>query len=197
MELAHHLKHMNAITFTPADSGYPPMLQARLGNSAPKVLTVLGNRDLLTLPKTSFFCSTQYPGNVVLAAYDAAAFWRDSGRCIISGFHSPIEQECLQILLRGTQPIIICPGRAVAFSHIPVNCKPAFMAGRILFLSPFPKHSRRITSESTLRRNEMVAALADEAYIAHARRGGSIEKIVRKLTEWAVPILDPKIMGGH
>ena len=65
----------------------------RLGADAPPILTTLGNRDLLALPKTALFCSARCPGHVILTAYDQAAKWRDAGRCVISGFHSPVEKE--------------------------------------------------------------------------------------------------------
>lgn len=51
--------------------------------------------------------------------------------------------------------------------RIPTECRTAFDAGRVLFLSPFTKQPKRVTKDSALRRNEVVAALADEAYIAH------------------------------
>jgi hypothetical protein len=35
---------------------------------------------------------------------------------------------------------------------------------------------------------EFVAAVADEAYIAHATPGGQLEKLARKLTNWDVPL---------
>jgi hypothetical protein len=35
---------------------------------------------------------------------------------VIGGFLSPMEQECLALLLRGTQPIIICPAQGM--SHL-------------------------------------------------------------------------------
>ena len=96
-----------------ADARYPARLRERLGDATPAQLTTLGNLDLLTLPKTGLFCSARCPGHVILPAYDQAARWRDAGRCIISGFHSPVEQECLRILLRGAPPIILCPARAL------------------------------------------------------------------------------------
>jgi len=49
----------------------------------------------------------------MLRSYDQAARWRDAGRCIIGGFYSPVEKECFRILLHGSQPIIICPARAL------------------------------------------------------------------------------------
>jgi len=100
---------MTPLVLTATDARYPVRLRERLGEIADSQLTVLGNLDLLTLPKTALFCSVRCPGNAILGTYDQAAQWRDAGRCIISGFHAPVEKECLRILLRGTQPIILCP----------------------------------------------------------------------------------------
>jgi hypothetical protein len=59
----------------------------------------------------ALFCSARCPGRAILAAHDQAALWRDEGRCVVGGFHSPVEEECLRILLRGRQPVIVCPAR--------------------------------------------------------------------------------------
>jgi hypothetical protein len=46
-----------------------------------------------------------------------------------------------------------------------------------------------VTKESAFRRNEVVAALADEAYVAHVEPGSRTEQIVARLKEWNVPLL--------
>jgi len=169
-----------------ADARYPARLRERLGDDAPAQLSALGNLDLLAVPNTGLFCSVRYPGHVILTAYDQAAKWRDAGRCVISGFHSPVEKECLRILLRGSQPIIICPAHAIEAMRIPTELRTAFDAGRVLYLSPFAKQPRRVTKESALRRNETVAALADEAYVAHVAAGGQTALISKMLVQWGV-----------
>src|SRR5208283_3434015 len=147
--------------------------------AAPKKLTALGNLDLLALPKTALFCSARCPGSVILPTYDQAAKWRDTGRCVISGFHSPVEKECLHILLRGDAPVILCPARAM-LERLPAQWAIAVASGRMLILSPFAATATRITAELAARRNESVAALADEIYIAHATPGGHLESLSRK-----------------
>src|SRR4030042_392763 len=129
------------------EKGYPTALADRVGVEAPRQLMALGNLDLLNLPKTALFCSAQCPGSALLAAYDQAARWRDSGRCVISGFHSPIEKECLSILLRGTQPIIMCPARGIENMRVPGDWKTPLAAGRLLILSPFSPPHRRVTAD--------------------------------------------------
>ena len=110
---------------------YQTLLDKRLGKDAPVQLWAIGRLDLLNISKTALFCSKSCPGDAILAAMDQAQKWRDQGRCIISGFHSPIEKECLKILLRGCQPIIICPARSLDRMRIPVEWREGLGAGRI------------------------------------------------------------------
>jgi predicted Rossmann fold nucleotide-binding protein DprA/Smf involved in DNA uptake len=168
---------------------YPSILLSRLGESAPPMLTVVGPVEHLVNRKTALFCSARTPGEAILRAHDAVRRMREEGVTVISGFHSPIEKDCLKILLRGKQPVIICPGRAISSMRIPADHRVAFDAGRILYLSPFSKLPRRVTKESALRRNEIVAALADYAYVAHITSQAKTDHIVRQLNEWKVPIL--------
>lgn len=161
-------------------------LRLRLGADVPPELIALGNLELLAFPKTALFCSARCPGSVILAAYDQAARWRDAGRCIISGFHSPVEQECLRILLRGSQPIIICPARAMP-KRIPAEWQAPLADGRLLILSAFADAEKRATTELATRRNAFVAALADEVCFAHITSGGQSERLTNRLQEWDVP----------
>ena len=176
-------------TLKPSGSAWPQSLTERLGGSAPLTLQTVGPVTLLSARRTALFCSAQTPGDAILRAHDAARLMRDEGVTVISGFHSPIEMECLRILLRGKQPIIICPARAIETMRIPTECRSAFNAGRVLFLSPFTKQPKRVTKDSALRRNEIVAALADQAYIAHVSLGGQTVRIAEMLGRWGVPIL--------
>jgi len=168
---------------------YPRILRSRLGENAPAELILIGDRGLLRLRKTALFCSARTPGDAILRAHDAARRMRDEGVTIISGFHSPIERECLRILLRGKQPIVVCPARAIDTMRIPTDCHAALAAGRLLFISPFTMQPKRVTKESALRRNEIVAALADEIFIAHITPGGQTEKMAEMLKRWRVPAI--------
>jgi hypothetical protein len=142
----------------------------------------------MALPKTALFCSARCPGDAILAAYDQAAQWRDEGRCIISGFHSPIEKECLRILLRGKQPIIICPARSLDGMRIPREWREPLDQGRLLVLSCFAKQDRRATADLARQRNLFVAALADEIYAAHVNPGSNTEQLLARARAWGLPI---------
>lgn len=183
------MARITPLTLTPSNANWTARLESRLGESAPSALRAIGPLALLAGARTALFCSTLTPGNAILRAFDTARRLRDEGVTVISGFHSPIEQDCLRILLRGKQPIIVCPARAIGNMRITGDLRPAFEAGRVLFLSPFKDTPRRVTRESALRRNELVAALADEAFIAHITPGGETERLAGMMREWGVPIV--------
>ena len=184
-------KHPLARRIVRAATDYPAILASRLGDDAPAELIALGDPELLRTHRTALFCSARAPGDAILRAHDATRRMRDEGITVISGFHSPIEKECLHILLRGKQPIIICPARAIEAMRIPTECRSAFDAGRMLFLSPFTKEPKRVTKDSALRRNELVAGLADEAYIPYLSSGGQTAQIAQMLVTWKVPLVAP------
>ena len=175
-----------SVTIKPDDALWPKTLTDRLGGSAPTALQAIGPVTLLAARRTALFCSARTPGDAILRAHDAARRMRDAGVTVISGFHSPIEKDCLRILLRGTQPIFVCPARTIEGMRIPPECRAAFEAGRLLFLSPFTEQPRRVTQGSALRRNEVVAALADEVFIAHITPGGRTERMAQMLRGWGV-----------
>jgi len=147
-------------------------------------MAALGNLDLLGLPKTALFCSVRCPGSAILAVYDQVARWRDEGRCIVSGFHSPVERECLRILLRGTSPVIICPARSLPKIVRP-EWKEPLASGRLLILSCFSEKDGRIVSKLAIRRNRFVAALADDHYFAHIGPGSHTEALAAEVRQWS------------
>ncbi|MBI4517204.1 MAG: DNA-processing protein DprA [Deltaproteobacteria bacterium] len=166
---------------------YPDILCTRLGEDAPATLTAIGSLAHLAQRKTALFCSARTPGHIILAAYDQAARWRDAGRCVISGFHSPVEKECLRILLRGRQPVIICLARGVEGMRLPAEWKAAMADNRLLVLSPFPASERRVTKSLATDRNRLVAALADEVVFGHITPGGHLDELRWLIVSWRVP----------
>jgi len=176
------------LTLTPSHVHWPKQLEARLGTAAPALLSTIGNANLLGNYKVGLFCSVSCPADAILAAHNAAREFDENGTTVISGFHSPVEKECLRVLLDGKQGIIICLARSLVKIRIPKEWREALDAGRLLVLSPFEKRPRRVDTWSGRRRNELVAALADEVLIIHATPGGQIERISELVDRWKIPM---------
>ena len=155
-------------TIRQGSPAYPQALLAGLGSDAPTEFWAAGPVQLLDQPKTGFFCSSQCPGSIILKTFDAITQMRDEGQILIGGFHSVMEWECLGILLRGRQPVIWVPARSIVGMHLKPELLPAFDAGRLLILSPFPPKDKRITATLAEARNRFVGALADRVFVPHA-----------------------------
>ncbi len=72
-----------------------------------------GNKEILTKHKTAFLCSRKCPADIVLKSLDWAKYKKDRGECVISCFHSRIEKDVFDILLKGTQPLILVLARGM------------------------------------------------------------------------------------
>jgi predicted Rossmann fold nucleotide-binding protein DprA/Smf involved in DNA uptake len=163
-------------------------LRRYLGDRAPEEITVIGEPGLLEQPLLGFFCSRRAPGGVILKAYDWARAARDAGLTVVGGFQSPMERECLDFLLRGTQPVVICPARGIGGMRLPEEWRGAVEQGRLLVLSPFADRQRRATSELAAERNRFVAALAERILIAHAAPGGTLRALMEEVRAWDKPV---------
>jgi predicted Rossmann fold nucleotide-binding protein DprA/Smf involved in DNA uptake len=143
---------------------------------------------LLNTKLIGFFCSIKCPGKLIIQVHDLAHELKQAGAAVISGFHSPVEQECLRILLRGIQPVVICPARSMAKMRIRAEYRKPLDQGRLLFLSPFLERPHRTTAQSALRRNYFVAALANQIFVAHAEPEGKTEHFCHDILKWKKPV---------
>jgi hypothetical protein len=114
---------------------YPRRLLQRLGTDAPATIAIIGPSLPLSDSLTAFLCSKEAPGGTILKAFDHAAAWRDAGRCVISGFHSPLERQCLDILLRGKQPVVMVLARGLGVLRLPATQRKSLDDGRLTTVS--------------------------------------------------------------
>ena len=166
------------------DPTYPDRLIRRLGANAPKSIAIAGSPTPIAAPMTVFLCSKETPGATILKAFDQAAAWRDAGRCVISGFHSPLERQCLDILLRGKQPIVMALARGIGALRLPAPQRTALEDGRLTIVSPFPSTEKRATADLARRRNRFVAALADDVVFAFISPGGNLSRLAKEIVAW-------------
>jgi predicted Rossmann fold nucleotide-binding protein DprA/Smf involved in DNA uptake len=169
------------------DRRFPSALRDWLGPTCPRHLSFRGQLTLLERDPVALFCSRKCPGNLVLQTYDLAGQWRDRGVTVIGGFHSPMEQECLRILLKSPHPVILCPARSLP-RRVPAEWKRPLAEGRLLLLSGFPASTHRATVQTAEKRNRVVAALAGGVFVAHAEPASHSEVLCREIIDRGKPL---------
>lgn len=172
-------------SITPKSREYPPRLREKKNRGLFPQIRTLGDISLLHRPLLGLFCSVKCPGDLILRTYDLARALRDAGVAVISGFHSPIEKDCLDLLLRGSQPVVICLARTIEKMRFTESVKVGVQNGRALVLSTFEENVKRPTAETSQRRNQFVGALAAAVFVAYAQTGGMVEAMCGEILSHA------------
>ena len=170
-----------------SDLRYPVALTTHLGDRAPELVSVLGNLEILQRKTLALFCSIRCPGSLIVQTYDLAHKLRRAGVTVIGGFHSPMERQCLAILLRSPHPVIVCPARSLP-KRVPPEFRQPLEEGRLLLLSPFADAVNRADEETARQRNRFVAALADQIFAAYAAPNSNTEFFCREIIAWSKPL---------
>jgi hypothetical protein len=157
-------------------------------NINPEELCTLGDPALLRQPKTAFFCSREYPEAIEKPTYLWALEQRYAHNCVLSGFHSKLEQAVFRYLLQGVeQPIVYALGRGIQH-NLRFEYGTEIEAGRLLFITLFEKTVRSITAETAEIRNLMVADLADQFFVPYMNSGGNIERLLAHSVAQGKPV---------
>ena len=136
--------------------------------------------------KTAFLCSRRCPAEIVLKSLDWAKHMKDKGECVISCFHSRIEKNVFEILLKGKQPLILMLARGMK-KRWPNEIRKAVEQERLLVVSPFAESVKNITTETANSRNQIMIDLADEIFLAYTDKNGNLDKLL-------ITVKDNKIM---
>jgi predicted Rossmann fold nucleotide-binding protein DprA/Smf involved in DNA uptake len=176
------------VYLTPDHPSYPTGLRTTFPAGQAPTLSLLGDQNLLNQPALALFCSVKCPGDLILNTYDLAQALRAANISVMSGFHSPMEKECLRLLLRGTQAVLHAPARSLEGIRLSPGQKQAIQTGRLLLLSPFPAPQRRATAALAERRNQIVGAIALASFMAYASPGGKTEAFAQNLIAQGKPL---------
>ena len=133
-----------------------------------------GNKNLLDRELVAFFASRKATPHDAQLARQWAESICHTDKVVISGFHSPLEKEVLNILLENHHPIIFALGRAL-YKKVPPLLQSAFNEGRLLFIS-FRGYSRH-SWNSAQQRNWSAADLADEIYFTQFDNTSSLSTL--------------------
>jgi len=139
------------------------------------MLSGLGATDLLQATLTAFFASRQCPGSAIRAATTRVLQQVRDHSTLVGGFHSPLAQSLLRLLLEAGGTAVLVLARPVASATLRSAWRRALDAGRMAVVSQ-STGSRRLTEQAADDRNDLAAQLADEIVVAHASSGGRLDQ---------------------
>jgi len=145
----------------------PASLRHRFGDGAPAQWDGVGNAALLDEPLLGLISSRECPGQVLVETLERVPEWADGGHVIVSGFHSPLEQQVLRSLLRREGRAVKVLARGMSDYRPPDGERGALAAGRLLVLTSFSPNVQRVTRETALMRNQHIVALSAELIVPY------------------------------
>ena len=107
----------------------------------------------------------------------------------IGGWHSPLEKETLRILSGNSAQIVFCVAKGLQRFVPPENIDNQLRQGRALLLTHCSPKAKRISREASLRRNQLVAAVAKVLLILSAPEGSGSLELAKAALQHGKPVL--------
>lgn len=170
------------------DPNYPPNLLQSDQVEFP-TLYGLGDPSILRRHCIGILCSVTCPGSVIIKTFDVIREIRDAGVTVAGGFHSPMERECLDFLLCGKEPTILCMSRHPRRAGLPKRWQAAIDNSTLFLLSPFGPTTRRTSRATSYRTNLLVAHLSRAIVVPYASPLGMTAEIATKCLAKGMKIL--------
>lgn len=130
-----------------------------------------GDKTLLDRPLVGFLASRSVSAATIARCRAWAQSICGTDSVVISGFHSPLEHELLQIFLERRHPVVWALGRSI-YRHVEPAVAEAIDEGRLLMLSVCP--GTRHSLYSARLRNRFIAERAREVVFAAFDRSSSL-----------------------
>lgn len=165
----------------------PTTLFERLGTDAPVQFAVVGNVAMLDAPLLGLIASRECPGHVLLETLEQVPQWVQAGRVIVSGFHSPLEQQVLRSVLRRKGQVVKVLARGIQDYRPEPDERQPLATGQMLVITACPPTVTRTTRATALARNRLVLALAAECIVPHVAAGSPLASLLPERVQRAVP----------
>lgn len=165
----------------PASVTLPPHCTQRVGAELAARIVGAGETALLSEPLLALIASRECPGHILLETLDRVPEWVQAGRVIVSGFHSPLEQQVLRSVLRRRGRAVKVLARGVTDYRPQPEEREPLAVGRMLVLSAFAPEVRRTTRETALARNRLVLALSADQFIPYVAEGSPLSRLFAEM----------------
>ena len=106
----------------------------------------------------------------------------------MGGWHSPLEDEALRVLLAHEASIIFCVSKSLDRFIPSLEVESRVSQGTALLLTHCSPKAKRITRDASMRRNELVVELAKAVLVLSAPEGSASLKLARSALARGKPV---------
>jgi len=177
---------------TPAPIVVPPAeLESTFGKGVPK-LWYCGELPLLKSQLLGVVSARRIEPDLALKTADLLGQLASGEVTCIGGWHSPLEEEALRVLMRGSARIVFCVAKSLE-KFVPSPAIASLVTqGRGLLLTHCSPRARRISRDASLRRNEIVLHLAKGILVLSAPARSASLKLAQAAIALRKPVFAPE-----
>jgi predicted Rossmann fold nucleotide-binding protein DprA/Smf involved in DNA uptake len=170
----------------------PPALDTWFHGRAPKLWGV-GNPAILSGRLLGIISARQIDSDLALQSYQLLkqlAFSNDFS--FVSGWHSPLEEDALRIVLAQEAPLVLCASKALDRFKPSRELESQLSKGKVLLLTHCGPKAKRISREASIRRNQLVVGLAAALLVLSAPEGSASLTLAQSALRLEKPVLTPE-----
>ena len=165
----------------PAPVCFPSVIGQRVGPEVATRIVGVGEATLLAEPLLGLLSSRECPGPVLPETLDCVPEWFKAKSVIVSGFHSPLEQQVMRSLLRRKAGRVVkVLARGLSDYRPSSDEREPLATGRMLVITACPPDVRRTTRETALARNRLVLTLAGEVVVPYVAESSPLALLLRE-----------------
>ena len=135
---------------------------------------------------TAFFWTPKTPAMVSLQLFDIVDAMHEARLPIIGSFQTQQETGWMKTVGRGGQPIVFCPALDIFNMNFPLD--EMWFERRAIVVTPRSFAIRKPNAAMREERDEVIAALAEQVFIAHAPPKSKLESLARRLLSKGKPV---------
>lgn len=150
----------------------------RLDTAALTKFAAVGNVRLLDVPLLGLIASRECPGHVLLETLEYVPQWVQAGWVIVSGFHSPLEQQVQRSVLRRKGKVVKVLARGMTDYRPAPDEREPLAAGHMLVITACPPKVMRTTRATAQARNRLVMALATNMVVPFVAAGSPLASLL-------------------
>lgn len=181
----------NAIETARLSRDYPAGLERFFDNKPPK-LWHMGDPSILNDRLLGIISARSIQPDLALKTSELLRQLVSLNTAFISGWHSPLEEEALRILLTGSPRIIFCTAKSLDKFKPSPEIKEFVDQGRALLLTHCSPKAKRISRDASLRRNQLVVGLARVILVLSAPQGSASLKLAKTAVDLGKPVFTPQ-----
>lgn len=170
---------VSSIIEVPSGSAlYPSGLRTFFDNRPPK-LWYKGEPSILKGKVLGILSARKMEPDLALKTSELLRQLGSLDATFVSGWHSPLEEEVLSILLTRSPRIIFCVAKSLNKFIPSAGVENLVSQGRGLLLTHCSPKAKRISRDASLRRNQLVIALSKGLLVLSAPQGSASFKLAK------------------